>query len=81
MLRLAWIRNGNRLHKNYNWRVRIFRSRIIEMVVLKAPLYAMKIKYVSPRGTTHSKDHERVMKQYGLDKHTASAYLIALKSI
>ena len=51
------------------------------MIANKTPLYAIKIRYVSPRGTTHSKDHERVMKQYGLDKHTASAYLITLKSI
>jgi len=27
------------------------------------------------------KEHGEVMRKYGLDRHTASAYLIALKSI
>ncbi len=80
-LRLLWIRNGKRLHKNYNWKVNTFRSSIIEMITMKAPLYATNIKYVDPRGTTHSKEHDEIMKKYGLDKHTASSYLIALKGI
>ena len=78
-LRLAWIRNGKRLHRNYNWRVTVFRSRVAEMIALKAPLYAIRISYVDPKGTTHSKKHDEIMRRYGLDKHTASAYLIALK--
>ncbi len=80
-LRLAWIRNGKRLHKNYNWKIGIFRNSIIEMTTMKAPLYAINIKYVDPRGTTNSKEHDTIMKKHGLDKHTASAYLIALKGI
>ncbi|WP_202946201.1 hypothetical protein [Desulfurococcus amylolyticus] len=36
---------------------------------------------VDPRGTTTSEEHERVMKTRGLDKHTASAYLIALRGL
>jgi hypothetical protein len=80
-LRLAWIRGGKRLHRNYNWRVSIFRNRIIEMITVKAPIYGLHISYVSPRGTTHSKEHDDIIKRYGLDRHVASAYLIALKSI
>lgn len=34
-----------------------------------------------PKGTTKSKEHDEVMKIYGLDRHTASAYLIAFRGI
>ncbi len=78
-LRLAWIRNGKRLHENYNWKVSTFRNRIIEMIAMKAPLYSIKTIYVDPKGTTHSKEHNKVMKKYGLDRHTASAYMMAQK--
>ena len=80
-LKLLWIRSGRRLHRNYNWKVSIFRSRIIEMIALKAPLYAIEVKYLDPRGTTRSKEHDETMKRYRLDRHTASAYLIALKGL
>ncbi len=78
-LRLFWIKNGRRLHKDYNWKVSIFRSRIIEKVNMKAPIYGLRVKYVDPRGTTRSREHNETMQRYGLDKHTVSAYLIALK--
>jgi len=80
-LRLAWIRNGRRLHRNFNWKVSVFRSSIIEMIALKAPLYSIKTEYVDPKGTTYSKKHDEVMKKHGLDRHSASAYLIALRGI
>ncbi|RLE61894.1 MAG: hypothetical protein DRJ38_10670, partial [Thermoprotei archaeon] len=54
---------------------------VIEMIAMKAPLYSINVKYVNPRGTTSSREHGEVMKKYGLDRHTASAYLIALKGI
>ena len=28
-LKLLWVRNGRRLHKNYNWKVTVFRSSVI----------------------------------------------------
>jgi len=80
-LRLLWIRNGRRLHRNYNWKVMTFRSRIIEMITTKAPLYSISIKYVDPRGTTSSKEHDEIMKKYRLNRHTASAYIIALRGL
>jgi hypothetical protein len=80
-LKLLWIRSGDRKHENYNYKVSIFRSSVIEMIVMKAPLYGIESKYVSPRGTTNSKEHDEIMKTYGLDKHTASAYIIALKGL
>jgi len=80
-LRLIWVRNGDRKHENYNHKVTIFRSTITERIALKAPLYGIETKYVNPRGTTNSTEHDEIMKKYGLDRHTASAYLIALKGI
>jgi len=32
-------------------------------------------------GTTNSEEHEKVMREKGFDRHTASAYLIALKGL
>jgi len=75
-----WIRNGERKAKNYNYRVLIFRNSIIERIIWKSPLYGLEVIPVTPKGTTHSKDHEYVMRKYGLEKHTASAYMIALKA-
>jgi hypothetical protein len=80
-LKLAWVRGGDRKHENYNYKVSVFRSSIIEKIVLKAPLYSIETKYVNPRGTTNSIEHDELMRKYGLDRHTASAYLIALKGI
>ena len=80
-LRLMWVRGGDRKHENYNHKVATFRSTIIEKIALKAPLYGIEVKYVNPRGTTNSKEHDEAMKRYELDKHTASAYLIALKGL
>jgi len=80
-LRYYWVRNGERKTRNYNYRVSIFRNRIIEVITYKAPLYAINVVYVSPKGTTHSGEHDEIMGRYGLDRHTASAYLIALRDI
>jgi len=77
VLKLFWIRNGDRRHRNYNWKVITFRSRVIEMIALKAPLYSIEVRYVDPKGTTNSKEHDEAMKKLGLDRHTASAYLVA----
>jgi len=80
-LKLLWVRSNDRRHENYNYRKAIFRSSVIEMVALKAPLYSINVKYVDPKGTTSSREHDDVMRKYRLDKHTASAYLIALKGL
>ena len=32
---------------------------------------------VDPKGTTHSREHEEVIKRRGLDRHMASAYIVA----
>lgn len=59
----------------------VFRNTVIEMIALKAPLYSINISYVSPKGTTHSEEHDEITRRHRLDRHTASAYLIALRGI
>jgi len=78
-LKLMWVRSGDRKHENYDYKVSVFRSSIIERIALKAPLYSIETKYVNPRGTTNSKEHDELMRKHGLDRHTTSAYLTALK--
>ncbi len=80
-IRLLWIRNGRRLHRNYNWKVMTFRSSVIEIIAMNAPLYSIRVKYMEPKGTTKSKEHDEIMKRYRIDRHTASAYIIALKGL
>jgi len=80
-LRYYWIHNGERRGRKWNWKVSMFRNSIIERITWKAPLYAIEVRYVDPRGTTHSKEHGEIMKRFGLDRHLASAYLIALKGL
>jgi hypothetical protein len=80
-LKLLWVRSNERRHENYNYRKAIFRSSVIEMIVLKVPHYSIEIKYIDPRGTTSSREHDEIMKKYRLDRYTAPAYLIALKRL
>jgi hypothetical protein len=80
-LKFAWVRNGDRKHENYNYKVSVFRNSIIERIATKAPLYGLNTKFVDPKGTTNSREHDEIMKRFGLDIHTTSAYLIALRSI
>jgi len=80
-LRLMWVRSDDRRHENYNHKVTIFRSSIIERIAMKAPLYSIRVSYVNPKGTTNSTKHDETMRKYRLDKHTASAYLTALRGL
>jgi len=34
-----------------------------------------------PKGTTNSEEHSEAMKRHRLDRHTASAYMIAVKRL
>lgn len=80
-LRYYWSRGGDRKSRDYNYKKTIFRNKIIEVMAYKAPLYNLKAVYVNPKGTTHSKEHDEIMERYGLDRHMASAYLIAQKAL
>ena len=80
-LKILWMIKGERKNENYNYRVTVFRSSIIYRIVWKAPLYGIKVKTVDPKGTTRSELHDEVMRKYGVDKHTASAIVIAMKGL
>jgi len=49
--------------------------------VIKALRLGFNVILVNPKGTTNSEGHERVMREKGFDRHTASAYLIVLKCL
>ncbi|BDR92908.1 hypothetical protein Vsou_20010 [Vulcanisaeta souniana JCM 11219] len=49
--------------------------------IIMAMKYGFRVYLVSPRGTSKSREHDEVMKRLGLDRHMASAYLIAMKGL
>jgi hypothetical protein len=49
--------------------------------VIKSLRLGFNVVLVIPKGTTNSEDHDKVMREKGFDRHTASAYLIALKGL
>jgi len=55
------------------------KRQLIQYAVTMALKYGFKVLLVEPVRTTHSREHDEIMQKYGLDRHTASAYLIALK--
>jgi len=60
---------------------RFAKKELLQYGIIMAMKYGFKVLLINPKGTTSSKEHSIVMKKYGLDKHTASAHLIALKGI
>jgi len=49
--------------------------------VIKSLRLGFNVILVNPKGTTNSEEHDRVMREKRFDRHTASAYLIALKGL
>jgi len=49
--------------------------------VIKSLRLGFNVVLVNPKGTTNSEAHDKVMRDKGFDRHTASAYLIALKGL
>jgi IS605 OrfB family transposase len=60
---------------------RFAKKLLIQHGVVMALKYGFRVLLVDPRGTTNSREHGELMKRYGLDRHTASAYLIALRGL
>ena len=79
LLKLRWIVLGRRVSSDYNYRVARFSSSLAKAILDTARKLGVKTVEVDPKGTSNSKEHEYTMRKYGLDKHTASAYLIALR--
>ncbi len=60
---------------------RFAKKQLLQHGLLMAMKLGLTPILVNPRGTTHGHKHEEVMKKRGLDKHTASAYIIACKGL
>jgi hypothetical protein len=73
--RFTWSRSGNRKVSRFAKRQMLIHG------VIKALRLGFNVVLVNPRGTTSSEEHEKVMREKGFDRHTASAYLIALKGL
>jgi len=76
-LRWVWIRRGKRRNSTWNRRVSLFTVEIAERISWHAPQYELKIYYVNPSYT--SKLAEAIAENIGLDKHIASAHILALE--
>ena len=78
-LKLLWIGSGDRGRENYNYKVSVLRSSVIETIALKASLCGIEVKYADPRRSTSSQEHSDAIRKCRLDRHVASAHLVALK--
>jgi len=61
--------------------VRFAKRQLLQHGLLMSLKLGLTPILVDPKGTTHSREHEEVMKKRGLDKHMASAYIIAYKGL
>jgi len=57
------------------------KRQLIQHAILMARKYGFKVILVDPKGTTKSREHDEAMRRHGLDRHAASAYLVALRGI
>jgi len=57
------------------------KKQLIQHGVVMALKHGFRVLLVDPKGTTNSREHGEIMKRFGLDRHTASAYLIALRGL
>jgi IS605 OrfB family transposase len=60
---------------------RFAKKQLIQYSVVMALKYGFRVFLVDPKGTTNSREHDDVMRKYRLDRHAASAYLIALRGL
>ena len=80
-LKIKWMIKGKKLHEAYNYVVSRFDIKVLELIHDTCEKLRIPHDHVDPRGTTHSREHEKVMKRLGLDRHMASAYLIAKRGL
>ena len=60
---------------------RFAKRELLQHGIVMAMKHGFKVLLVNPKGTTNSEEHSKIMRRYGLDRHTASAYIIALRGI
>jgi len=80
-LKLIWIKHGERKDKHWNYRVSRFRAKTIEDIKQVCKQHSIPYIEVDPKGTTHSEEHKQIVQKLGLDRHMASAYLIAKRGL
>lgn len=73
--RFTGSRSGNRKI------ARFAKKQMLVHGVIKALRLGFNVVLVNPKGTTKSEEHDRIMREKGFDRHTASAYLIALRGL
>lgn len=74
-------RRFTRNRKANRKRSRFAKKELLKYAIISSMKYGFKTLLINPRGTTSSPEREEMMRRYGLDRHTASAYLIALKGL
>ena len=68
--------------KTANRKISRFAKReLLHYAIVMSLKYGFKVLLADPKGTTSSAEHGRFMMKHGLDRHTASAYLIALRGL
>ncbi len=60
---------------------RFAKKELLQHGITMAMKYGFSVLLVNPKGTTNSEKHSKIMRRYGLDRHSASAYIIALRGI
>lgn len=80
-LKLVWIKSGERRGKHWNYWVSFFKPRTVKDIIQVCNQHKIPVIEVDPRGTTHSEEHDIIARKFGLDKHLASAYLIAKRAL
>ena len=53
---------------------------LLRHAIVMSLKYGFRVLLVDPKGSTSSGNHDEIMKRCGLDGHSASAYLIALRA-
>ena len=68
--------------RNTNRKISRFAKReLLDHAIVMSLKHGFKVLLADPKGTTNSKEHDEAMRTHGLDRHTASAYLIALRGL
>lgn len=78
---LRSFRSGKRKGEHWNYWVSIFRPKTIRDIVQVCNQHKIPVIEIDPKGTTHSDEHNEIVRKIGLDRHLASAYLIAKRAL
>ena len=81
LYKLEWMIKGLRLFELWNYKVSRFTCSLTEVVIDLAKRLGIHVETVNPKGTSSGDEHEQIMKKLGLDRHMASAYLIAKRGL